>query len=141
MTGGYTDTRCTATEKIELSFGAGYKTMLHLHLGLTSIKMDATTTDWDSSEHIIDLPANAKVTAFSFNDPNGDGTKGIDAFGKITGTFKATTTDNGEIELKASEVTFAWGATTLPVTYDGTYYYIPARIHAYYLPLILRCKG
>ena len=134
MAGGYTDMVCETSQDVSLSFGAGYKTMLHLHLGLTSVKMDATITDWDSSEHIIDLPANAKVTAFSFDKPDGSST-GIDADGKITGTFKATTTNKeDEITLKPSEVSFACGSTKLLVYSrddgSGTEYYLPANYTA-----------
>ena len=129
VTGGYTDMVCKTSQNVSLSFGAGYKTMLHLHLGLTSVKMDATITDWDSSEHIIDLPANAKVTAFSFEVLSGSGSStGIDANGKINVTFKATTTNKDEITLKPNEVSFACGSTKLLVYSDGTgtEYYLPA---------------
>ena len=135
MANDYTDMVCETSQDVSLSFGAGYKTMLHLHLGLTSVKMDATITDWDSSEHIIDLPANEKVTAFSFEVLSGSGSStGIDANGKITGTFKATTTKESDLTLKASEVSFACGSTKLLVysrdDVSGTEYYLPANYTA-----------
>lgn len=119
LNGGYSDIQHEVSQSVNVSYGPGYRTMLHLHLGLTSVKMDATTTDWDGNEAIFDLPANAKVTAFNVTSGS------IDASGLIGGTFEATTT-NGNLTLEADEVSFTWGSTKLIVTEAGaSEYYLP----------------
>ena len=46
------------TKNLKLSFEAGKAYNLKLLLGMTSVKIDASSTDWTSSEETVELPAN-----------------------------------------------------------------------------------
>ena len=51
------------------AFKPGYATTLNLHLGMTTVKMDASVAGWDdASEGTTDLPLNVPVHAFSVSD-------------------------------------------------------------------------
>lgn len=48
----------------DLALVAGKKYTLNLHLGMTSVKMEATVSDWDNgSEADVDMPVNSSTTA------------------------------------------------------------------------------
>ena len=48
----------------DLALVAGKKYTLNLHLGMTSVKMEATVADWDEgSEADVDMPVNSSTTA------------------------------------------------------------------------------
>jgi len=121
VSGGYTDITNEVEGDVDMSFGAGLKTMLHLHLGLTSVKMDATTKDWNSTEGNVDLPKNKKVTSLDVSGIT------IDGNGKVSGRFTAYLSDGSNTELDPNYLTFKTGSTTLPVFTDASSnYYIEA---------------
>lgn len=84
----------------ELKFDAGYSYTLNLHLGMTTVKFDATVADWNGgASGDIDLPANVAVKSVSG--------AAIDKYGKITLTTpKATLQNNNEITLTINDVYF-----------------------------------
>ncbi|MBO7589967.1 MAG: hypothetical protein J6T05_00010 [Prevotella sp.] len=58
-----------------LDFMAGYQYEINIHLGMTSVKVEATVTDWvDNGKTNVDLPDNqqkAAVTAANYEYPDG----------------------------------------------------------------------
>lgn len=130
LTTGYNDVTNVISNSIAagtLTFDAGKAYTLNLHLGMTSVKMDAVITDWDNTNasESIDLPANVQVSNLEAS-----GTA-VDAYGAITpGTITATLT--GSVTPSATPgienvyfTTDAAGNDVLPVTKPATTYYIP----------------
>lgn len=129
LTTGYNDVTNVISNSIAagtLTFDAGKAYTLNLHLGMTSVKMDAVITDWDNTNasESIDLPANVQVSSLT-------ATTSVDAYGAITpGTITATLT--GSVTPSATPgienvyfTTDAAGNDVLPVTKPATTYYIP----------------
>ena len=93
----------------DLNFGPGYSTVLNLHLGMTSVKMDAVISAWDGTDtKEIDLPANVKVKEIT-------GLPTINNYGAITLTaskygvasFTTIQADGAStVDLSANDVIF-----------------------------------
>ena len=134
---GYSDVVNTITSKnVTMNFEPGRKTILNLHIGVSSVSIDAMTTDWDySNSDSADLPDNAVVTSIS--DPFSEG--GIPADGDLGSTDKDVTVtyNNGESgTIKMSQLTFyicdVYGNDSLTVAPvkidDNDDWYIPSNL-------------
>ena len=54
----------------DLKFNPGYSTVLNLHLGMTSVKMDAVISAWDGTDtKEVDLPANVATIVPALSAP------------------------------------------------------------------------
>lgn len=109
----------TTTEVLEFKAGKSY--VLNLHLGMTSVKMDAVITDWDNTAEStnVDLPANvativpaAAVNSYGNTDlavtaskVTKAGEAGVDV--STTATFAFTKANEG-----LTDVTFVDGTGT-----------------------------
>ncbi len=100
---GYSVVENNITNTIDagaLKFDAGYSYTLNLHLGMTTVKFDATVADWNGgASDDIDLPANVAVASVSG--------AAINAYGKISLTDPKATLQNGQaIALTINDVYF-----------------------------------
>ena len=107
-----------------IALKAGSQTIINLHLGMTTVKLDAQVADWDGSNaKEVDLPANvqiASLTASSF---------GVAANGLITasGIKAAITGTGGTVDLGIGDVYFTdKDNNVLPVKQESTNYYLPS---------------
>lgn len=109
---------------VQMSFAPGYKTILRLHIGLTSVKMDAMTTGWTDSMFNLDYPANGKLVKFETTTPIT-----ISSSGQISGSGTVYSTSGSNFTVNCQEITYsldAAGQDKLPVYYTSSNYYIPA---------------
>ena len=108
----------------DIALKAGSQTIINLHLGMTTVKLDAQVADWDGSNaKEVDLPANvqiASLTASSFE---------VAANGLITasGIKAAITGTGGTVDLGIGDVYFTdKDNNVLPVKQVSTSYYLPS---------------
>ena len=121
---GYNVTTNVIKQNIaSVPFNPGYSTVFNLHLGMTTVKMDAVVSDWDGTDvHEIDLPANVGVASLTAS-----GT--ITGFGLVTISSPTATLEDGtNPTITTADLYFttdAEGHNVLPVTKYSTDYYIP----------------
>jgi hypothetical protein len=101
-----------------MDFKAGYQYDVHIHLGMTSVKIEATVTPWkETGTHEVDLPDNQDPyvsTYWTIGDNPAIYTSDPTEF--------TLTTDRIYIVDDAASFNAAWSAGPLEAYYDGTTY-------------------
>ena len=128
---GVSDITNTITKSLgDIALKAGSQTIINMHLGMTTVKIDAQVADWDGANtQEVDLPANVAVESVD------EGSSTILGTGKITLTGAVATLSGtgGTVDLTAADVYFSTddkGANVLPVVQTSGDYYIPANYGA-----------
>ena len=113
-----------------IALKAGSQTIINMHLGMTTVKIDAQVADWDGANtQEVDLPANVAVESVDKGSSTILGTGEISLSGAVA-TLSGT---GGTVNLTAADVYFSTddkGANVLPVVQSGGKYYIPANYGA-----------